>query len=143
MCGGGGRVQTGEAPPSSWGEDGSPPLMTPPAPSVLMHWLGPTCTHLLTIAHTAVAVGPGARASEQMGEGGVAGASRGGERFSDSERLTGLSVGGLEGGGGWNDFPSFVVMSTCLSELLLVAFRLCDQSRTVNETPPPLQPRAQ
>lgn len=43
------------------------------------------------------------------------------------------------GRAGWeaacNYFPSFVVMSTCLSEFLLVEFRLCEQSRTVNETP--------
>lgn len=36
------------------------------------------------------------------------------------------------GGGG-------LVMSTCLNEILLFGFRLCEQSRTVNETPKVVQ----
>lgn len=54
--------------------------------------------------------------------------------------------GGQCGGAGWkascNDFPSSVVMSTCLNEFLLVEFSLCKQSRTVNETPKLVRPES-
>lgn len=45
-------------------------------------------------------------------------------------------------GAACNDFPSSVVMSTCLNEFLLVEFSLCEQSRTVNETPKPVRPES-
>lgn len=44
-----------------------------------------------------------------------------------------MGAPGWKGAG--NDFPSFVVMSTCLNEFLPVELSLCKQSRIVNETP--------